>query len=509
MDGCKGPNESHIYWNRNKKNPSNQQIYRFNGLLMQLESLEEKMVHLNHNQLKEIRGVSDVVRNTNQGLVAEIDSAREHLLLQVGDIANSLCNFKQVEDQRYKKEKKYLESIIKKVKKSDKKQSSYENQAMDAFSQLLKSVNEVLLNQGETDEQLEQIKNDISIYGNMEEIHHSKELMFLETLINIVTQIDENQKSYGNKSIEALSQLLTSVNEVQSSQGEADEQLEQIKNEISNYGSIEEMNHRKEQEYFETILKHVNQLELNQMSQENQAREALFKLMSEIKKVNDNQGSADEQLVQLKNQLSSHRNIDDYHHSKEEEYLESISNQINKLNENHTSFENQASIAYSELLSKFEEANTLQEATDYQLKRISDNFSEYQNLEAIRYEKEQIDLENIYNTLNKLGEKHTSFETKTISSNAHISNQLEEIHTLQGEVVKLFEKINSTIIKLLATLPTGKKISSVTVKGSQLDLHSFIKFDEETNMATFQRSDGSLVMVDSRQILAITFPSSI
>ncbi|WP_066051361.1 hypothetical protein [Robertmurraya korlensis] len=580
MDSCKESNESQIYWNRNTETPPNQQIYRFNSLLNQLESLEEKMFQMNQVQMKEIKGVSEVVKNSKQGMIAEIGSTRDQLLLQIGEIVNSIGNFRQVEDKRYKKEKKYLESIIKKVKKSDKKHSSYENQTMEALSQLIKSVNEVLLHQGETDEQLEQIKNEITNYGNIGDIHHSKdqeslktlinivthidekqmshenqtiedfsellksveevqlsqgetdkrleqikneisnysniednhhnkEQEYLETIINIVTQLDEKQMSYENKAIEALAQLLTGVDEVQSSQGEADEQLKQIKNEISSYGSLEEINHRKEKEYFETILKQVNQLDLKQMSHANQASEVLSKLLSKIKEVYDNQGLTDEQLEQIKNQLSSYRNIDECHHRKEQEYLESISNQINKINKNQTSFENQASIAYSGLLSKFEEANTLHGATDYQLKRISDNFSDFQNLEATRYEKEQKDLGNIYSLLNKLDEKHTSFEIQTVASHAHISNQLEEIHTLQGEVIKLFEKINSTIIKLLATLPTGKKISSVTVKGSQLELQSFINFDEETNMATFQHSDGSLVVVDSRQILAITFPSSL
>jgi chromosome segregation ATPase len=438
MDSCTGPKESHIYWNRDMVNPPNQQIYRFNGLLKKLESLELKMIHMNDFQLKEIRGVSDVVKNTKQGLISELDSTRDQLLFQMGDIINSISNFRQLEDKRYKKEKKYLESIIKKVKKSGKKHSSYENQAMETFSQLLKSVNEVLLHQGETDEQLEQIKNEISYCGNIEDIHHSKEQESLETLIKKVTQIDEKQ-----------------------------------------------------------------------MSHENQAMEAFSILISKIKEVYDNQGLADEEFEQIKNQLSSYRNIDDHHHIKGQEYLESISNQISKLNDNHTSFENQASVAYSELLSKFEEVNSLQGATDYQLKRLNDNFSEYQSLEDVRYEEEQKYRENIYDMLNKLDEKQTSFETLTMSSHVHILDQLEEIHTLQGEVIKLFEKINSTIIKLLATLPTGKKISSVSVKGNQIDLHSFINFDEETNMATFQRSDGSIVVVDSRQILAITFPSSL
>lgn len=271
MDCFKGSNESHIYWNSDTKSPPNQQIYRSNGLLKQLESLEANMIHMSHIQLKEIEEVSDIVKNTKKELVAEIDSTRDQFLLQLGDIVNSICNLRQVEDKRYKKEKEYLESIFKKVKKSDKKHGSYENQTMDALSQLLISVNEVLLHQGETDE-----------------------------------------------------------------------------------------------------------------------------------------------------------------------YLENIIDQLNKLDANQI-----------------------------------------------------------------------SFETQTVSSHAHIISQLEEIQTLQGEVIKLFEKINRSIIKLLTTLPTGKKVSSVSVMGNQIDLHSFINFDAKENTATFQRIDGSLVVVDSRQIVAITFPSNL
>jgi hypothetical protein len=88
------------------------------------------------------------------------------------------------------------------------------------------------------------------------------------------------------------------------------------------------------------------------------------------------------------------------------------------------------------------------------------------------------------------------------------NTQLEEIFRLQGELMLLLERVNSSIVQLLTNLPVGKKVSSITVDGTEIPLDSFINYDTETNLSTFRQMDGSLVIVESREIVSITFPSS-
>lgn len=88
-----------------------------------------------------------------------------------------------------------------------------------------------------------------------------------------------------------------------------------------------------------------------------------------------------------------------------------------------------------------------------------------------------------------------------------ISAQLEEIVRLQGELMLLLEIVNSSIVQILSNLPVGNKVSSITIRGNEISLDAFISYDAETNTATFRQIDGSLIVVDSREIVAITFPS--
>ncbi|MBD3109660.1 hypothetical protein IEO70_15030 [Bacillus sp. AGMB 02131] len=71
-----------------------------------------------------------------------------------------------------------------------------------------------------------------------------------------------------------------------------------------------------------------------------------------------------------------------------------------------------------------------------------------------------------------------------------------------------FFRNNSGVISVLSRLTPGTALSSVIIDGTVVPVTSFVSFNRQTGIATFEGADGTLVLANARQIDAITFPAA-
>jgi hypothetical protein len=220
-------------------------------------------------------------------------------------------------------------------------------------------------------------------------------------------------------------------------------------------------------------------------------RSQLNEIKGIISKYNGSQLNDIQGIVNLLTDLQKIMNIDQEDHNRIYLKLEELQHSIKKQ------FEDQEEEFLAPLLKK---VNKIKKRVKGLKKYVKSAYDELEDIADLQDEQ----LELLEENRDQLGQIAVVQGEQALAINA----QLEEIVRLQGELMLLLETVNSSIVQLLSRLPAGNKVSSITIRGNEISLDAFISYDTETNTATFRQIDGSLVVVDVREIVAITFPSS-